>query len=147
MTYVTPTETPIYDRLRLITGGNTLATYHGQKGGEWDTLAATPLKLRRRLTGAGWLTLDGEKPDVFADLLCMYAGSEAENFDQGNPIAWFIREADRATTERSAAAQRDRLRRLAKASGDATYYDYRSEWCLERGYLSLWEYRKAKGWR
>lgn len=144
--YVTPTPTPIWDRLMSITGGNALATYHGQKGAEWDVLRDVPLRTRRRLTSAGLMARDGEKPDVFCDLLVTYGGGEAERFDGYNPLAWWLREAVRALDERQSAVRKDRRRRLARRHGDRSYYAYRVAWCRERGYPSLWSYRQAMRW-
>jgi hypothetical protein len=140
--YVSPTETPIWDRLEQITAGNTLATFNGQPGGEWDPLRHTSLRRRQRITGAGLMSRWGEPPDVFADLLRRYAGQECEP----DPIGWFIREAERATVERQAARSVDRRRRLAKRARVDSYYVYRDMWCRERGFASLWHYRKAMGW-
>lgn len=140
--YVNPTPTPIYDRLLEVTGGNRLATFHGQPGGEWDVLRATPLRRRQRLTTAGWLARDGVKPDFFVDLLRRYGAGVIE----GDPIEWYLREAHRATSERKAAAVADARRRLAKRAGLPSYYAYRTALARELGYPSLWVYRRAMGW-
>lgn len=135
-------STPIYDRLVAAVGDVRLATYHGQKGGEWNTLASFPLRVRQSVTGAGWMSRAGEPPDVFADLLTARLG---ENIVGSDPIAWFIREAQRATVERRNARYRNNRRRLGKTAG-GTHYTYRNQWCQARGYRSLWHYRRSKGW-
>lgn len=142
--YVTPTETPIHDRLVDITNGWTLATFHGQRGGEWDTQRGTPLRKRRRLTGAGWMTLHGASPDRFADMLRGHVSGAELGPD---PIAWFIREALRALDEVQAARQRDTKRRIAKAAGVKSYYEYRVRAAKAAGFESLWHYRQARGWK
>ena len=145
--YVESTPTPIYDRLVWIIGGETLATYHGQTGGEWDCLRDIPLRRRQALTGAGWMSRWGAAPDVFADLLRSYGPSDVEGLAVGmDPIEWYVREAWRATIERRYAVNRDRHRRLAKRAGKSSYYAYRDARAVEAGYESLWHYRKAMGW-
>lgn len=86
--------------------------------------------------------LYGEQPDVFADLLRRYAGSQVEP----DPIDWFLRTATRAVREAQAAANLDRHRRVARSTGHKTYYAHRDAWCRLHGYPSLWAYRKAMGW-
>jgi hypothetical protein len=140
--WIDETPTPIGDRLKALVPDR-LATFHGQRGGEWDTLRSTSLRVRRRLTSAGFMAFDGVEPDFFTDLLRMYVGTDEIEPD---PIAWFIREAGRAITERQYAANRDRHRRLARRAGKPSYAAYRDAWCVEQGHASLWAYRKAKGW-
>lgn len=142
MVYVTPTPTPINDRLNDIVHGSTLATFHGQRGGEWDTLRNTPLRVRQRLTGAGWMSRMGEKPDVFADLILSYG----QGFRPDDPIEWYIKHAQRAIYERRWAMHRDRMRRTAKAAGHASYYEYRTEQARAAGFDSVWHMRKERGW-
>lgn len=143
--YVTPTETPITDRLLYVVGNARLATFHGQEGGEWDHLRGMALRDRQRLTSAGWMSRWGEAPDVFGDLVLRYAGSDGLTVD-GDPIAWYCREALRAFRESRAAKARDRKRKLAAQHGDPSYYAYRTAWCRERGFDSLYAYRKSRGW-
>jgi hypothetical protein len=134
--------TPTHDRLSVLQAS--LATFHGQPGGEWDTLRGWPLRSRQRLAGAGWMARHGEKPDVFAEILCNVFGEQTVGPD---PIAWYLREAERAVRECQAAARRLRHARLAASHGHRTYYAYRAAWVRSLGYRSLWEYRKDQGWQ
>ena len=134
--------TPISDRLTSFIGDDVLATYSRRRhaGGEWDSLAAAPLRLRRRLAGAGMLRRDGMKPDVFCDMLRRYVGSECEP----DPIAWYLREATRAIRERRTAVDREARLRLARRNGLHSYYEWRLVQAIEAGYDSFWEYRKSR---
>lgn len=136
------TDTPIMDRLEQVTGGTTLATFHGQSGGEWDTLRHTSLSVRRSLTSTRWMSLDGEKPDVFADLLRTYGPSDVEP----DPIAWFVREARQANAEARTARHRAVMLRVARRHGYRTYHEYRTEQARQQGHDSVWHMRKARGW-
>jgi hypothetical protein len=133
-------DSPIHDRLRAITNGNTLATFHGQPGGEWDTLRNTPLRLRQRLTSAGWMSRRGEKPDVFVDLLYRFGAPEHHDL-----IAWYIKEANRATLERRRVHDADVRLSRARMAGHRTYYELRTAQVRDEGHASLWAYRKASG--
>jgi hypothetical protein len=134
-------ETPIADRLGAFTMGNTLATYHGQPGGEWDTLRNAPLRLRQRLTSAGWMSRRGEKPDVFVDLLRVYGAPDDEDL-----IAWYLREANRAVLERRRVHDADVRLSRARLAGHRSYYELRTAQVRTEGHASLWAYRKASGW-
>jgi hypothetical protein len=117
----------------IATGGETLATWNRHRGhlgmdgrrhpgGEWDTLRAVPIRTRRALTAAGYLARGGMQPDDFADLLRRNLPAQVEP----DPIAWYIATA----------------RRILRA----TPYETRTRFVRERGYASLWYYRKARGW-
>lgn len=144
--YVTPTPTPLWDRLLDATAGDPLRSYNARRdvGGEWDTLAATPLRKRQRLTSAGLMSVDGTRPDVFCDMLRRYVGSEVEP----DPIAWYVRTALRALDEKQAAALRDYRRRVTRAAGVRSYYEVRLLAAMDAtGTTSYWAYRRSRGWK
>lgn len=144
--------TPVADRLDVIMGGECLATWNSSRGhlgmdgkrhpgGEWDALRATPIRVRRRLTAAGYLARGGMQADTFADMLVRNGAP-----DTGDPIAWYLREALRALRERQTAARVRRHALLARHNGHESYYAYRQAKCQEAGYASVWHYRKERGW-
>jgi len=144
--------TPTGDRLEQMTGGERLATWNRHRGhlamdgkrkpgGEWDTLRAWPLRRRQRLTSAGYLARGGMSPDDFADLLVRNGAPDHD------PIAWYLREAERALRERRHAATVRRRALLARSAGHQSYYDYRTALARSLGYRSLWHYRKEQGWQ
>ena len=133
-------DTPLSDELWRVTAGDQCATFHGQPGGEWDVLRSTPLKVRQRLTGAGFFALHGWQPDRFADII-IDAGVQTDD-----PIAWYVRMAVRALDERRAADSYARHRALAHAEGHASYFEYRNELSRQRGFRSYWHERRFMGW-
>lgn len=137
------TPTPITDALTLVVGGDTHCSSPGERpGGEWDPWFALSRRNRRRLTGAGWATAGGLQPDQLAHVIDAYRSFET----QDEALTWFYRTALASINERRYAANVDRHLRVARAGGDATYYDRRDRLAREGGHGSLWRYRKAKGW-
>lgn len=143
-------ETPLCDELDRLTGGERLATWNRHRGhlgmdgkrhpgGEWDDIRALPLRVRRSLTSAGFMSLHGMQPDDFADML-------VRNGIQGDPIPTFIALARKALRERRWAAGVDRRNRLARRVGAGSYYEYRTRWVQAHGYASVWHYRKERQW-
>lgn len=154
--YITPTETPIYDRLMNVTGGQRLATWNRDRGrlawgadrkigGEWDLIRALPLKVRRQLTGAGFMAKHGSEPDVFVHDIKARVPGGVEMSDN-DIIAWFIREARRAIPERRNAHMRDVKRGIAKRAGVRNYYEYRCQQARAAGFDSFWAYRQHRKW-
>lgn len=128
--------TPIADMLENIIGGESLATWNSRRpnGGEWDALRAVPLRTRRRLTGAGYLSLRGMLPDEFSDLL--------ERNGVKDPIPWYIRTALLAIDEKHAARRRAREKALAPTG----LFQHRDQLAKAAGFRSYYDYRMKSGW-
>lgn len=105
-------------------------------GGEWDTLRATPLRVRRSLTSAGYLSRHGMQPDDFADLLTRNGVTDPD------PIAWYVREARRALRERQQARRVGLDLARAHAAGCSTPFQHRDQQARALGYDSFWYYRR-----
>lgn len=144
------TPTPMLDELERLTDGEPLATWNRHRGpvrmdgrrapgGEWDEIRAWPLRVRRQLTSAGFMSKHGVSPDEMCDIMARH-GCHVDQL-----TTWY-QAARGALRERQRAANRDRHESLARANGHATYYEHRSQWCRDQGYASLWAYRVAKGW-
>jgi hypothetical protein len=148
--------TPFADLLETYVGSNRLATWNRTRGlfiglgprggrlydsgGNWDSLRHVSVHQRRRLTGAGWLTLNGEAPDQL-ELIMRAAGCS-----EPQPIEWYIRTALLAIPEAQRAANIRRHERLAERNGHDSYYEHRNAWVQSLGYKSLYHYRKDKQW-
>lgn len=131
--------------LERVLGSDALATWNRdrQRGGEWDALAAVPLRTRQRLQGAGYLRLHGLLPDVAADVICANV-SGVEGVDAA--VRWYVRTALEAIAQERRVRHRVRHLRVARESGDATYYARRVRLAREAGHSGLWAYRQARGW-
>jgi hypothetical protein len=142
MSLVYEPDTPVADMLEEITGGDSCASFHGQSGGEWDTLRETPLKVRRSLTSAGFFSLRGWQPDRFVDILVERGGGAV----RGDPMEWYVRTARTALRERREAHRVGAEVALAKAGGHDTIFAHRDALAVEAGYCSYWKYRRHMGW-
>ena len=140
-------DTPIGDMLYAALGGEPLATWNSSRsnGGEWDYLRSLSLRTRQRLTGAGYMSKWGTMPDEFADLIRWYAPGMGGKGDT-ECIAWYVRHALLAITERQRAAHHDRHLAYARSRGAPSYYSLRNSEAFLDGCDSLWHKRKAKGW-
>ena len=137
------------DELERVTRGNRMRTLplrvlaDPRYGGEWDWRRRIDRKTHRRLCGAGWLTSDGEMPDVIADMV-VEAVADITHFSDG--IHWYLRMARRAIPEEQRERHMRRHLRYARQQGFASYYEYRRAQALEHGHGSLWHMRKDRGW-
>ena len=154
--YVAPTDTPITDNLYDITGGEPLATWNRlrgrlgsdgrrQVGGEWDAVRSLPLRVRRKLTGARYMSAHGPAPDQFAEIIRHRVPGE-DSMTDDDVVAWYVREALRAIRERRTARQRDVKRAIAKRAGVNSYYEYRRLQAQAAGFDSFWAYRQHRKW-
>jgi hypothetical protein len=126
---------------RVLGGSSLLHPAHGDPGGEWDALRALDRSTLRRLTGARLLTPHGLRPDVAADII---ARNVARIEDVDDAMAWFVRTALDAITERRRAAHHRRHALLARRHGYRTYHQYRTFQSVLRGHDSLWYERCAR---
>jgi len=144
-------DTPLSDEVERLRGDETLATWNRHRGylgmdgrrhpgGEWDAIRYLPLRLRRSLTTAGFLSRGGMQPDEFADMLVR------NGLDASDPIAAYIALCRKALRERARVANRARHDVLARRSGLSSYYEYRTRNVQALGYRNLWHYRKEKQW-
>ena len=144
MARVLQPDTPIGDMLDAITNGEACATFHGQPGGEWDTLRSTPLRVRRSLTTAGFFRYHGWQPDKFCDMLIEHGRGTVNNDD---PIAWYLRTARLALTERRYAHRCGLEAAISRTSGCVTYFQYRDMLARQQGHESYHKMRTARGWQ
>jgi hypothetical protein len=149
-------DTPIGDMLYDAIGGEPMPTWNRNRGrinadgkrvagGEWDYIKSLPIRTRRRLTGAGFMSLYAMNPDEFADLIRNNAPNMGGRGDT-ECHQWYVRHALLALDERRRAEHYDRHLAYARARGSSTYYELRDWEARQRGYRSYWHYRKARGW-
>ncbi|HWL44574.1 MAG TPA: hypothetical protein VNQ73_16660 [Ilumatobacter sp.] len=132
------------DELDRVMRGDAIASRSGcRPGGEWDALRALPVRVRRRLLGAGYLRPGGLEPDVAADLIASQVPGVG-SVDAA--IEWYVRTCLAAIAEARTDAGRRRRAQLARRGGHSTYYAYRSEWARDRGHQSVWHMRRDRGW-
>lgn len=145
-------DTPIGDMLHATTGGTPLATWNRDRGhigmdgkrkpgGEWDYLRVLPIRTRRRLTGAGFMSKYGMAPDEFADVIRDNAPGMGGKGDT-ECIAWFVGHALLALKERRRAEHYDRHLAYARANGASSYYALRDQRARAAGFRSFWHMRK-----
>jgi len=136
--------------LDAVLGGERLGTFDRRRctGAEWDAMRDVPLKVRRRLTSAGWLRRDGLAPDWLAQLLEAHGPPcpGGSWWDTSTAVTWYLDHAGRAVAERRAAHHHDRHHAVALASGHGSYFARRDALARAAGYRSLWDMRKALGW-
>ena len=124
--------------LDRVVGQFRLATLRrASDGGEWDTLRSCPIRVRRRLTGAGWLTRGGEPPDVLADFIIDRVSSVATTCEA---IEWYLSTAEAAVREQKSEAWRRQYQNRTRRAADAGFGSY---WYLrlyrsELGSGALW---------
>lgn len=116
---------------------------HGDGHGEWDVLRALPRHEKRILTGAGYLTPRGLRPDVAADIICGLTRAD----DTCEAMEWYCTTALRAVVERRRVAYELRTSRLARRQGYKTYHQLRTAQAVLEGYDTYRHKRREKGWR
>lgn len=137
------------DELDRVVGHNRLKTLPlrtlqlRRYGGEWDWRRDMQHRVHKRLVGAGWLTSDGEMPDVLATLIIPQVGGIEID---AHAIEWYLRAALRSIPEARRDAHHHRHLRYARTQGHNSYYEYRRHQALEGGHGSLWYMRHDRGW-
>lgn len=117
------------------------------KGGEWDALRSLPRRTYRRLCGAGYVTTDGDAPDVFAESWNDWRGSDLSVCDV--VAAWAkeaLREIDECRRQSRRQSRQRRERLAAERAGVRTYFEYRNLRAIALGFGSYRAMRSAKGW-
>lgn len=137
---IVSSPTPIGDHFDLVVRGEAhRSSPGGHAGGEWDAWFAMPTRKRRMLIGARFARRNGMWPDELADMIERNHPNLA-----GEPLEWFYRTAFEVLRERRSAHNRDRHLRVARQSGHPTYYRRRCALAVAAGFVSFWQYRKAK---
>lgn len=132
--------------LDYVVGGDRIASRPARPqyaGGEWDSWWHKPARTRRRLVGAGYAHPRGLAPDQLAEVIASRLGGTVDHRDA---VDWYVRHALLALEERRRLVRWERERRLLWQESQPTYYAYRTAWCRDHGYPSVWAYRKALGW-
>lgn len=131
------------NELDRVMGGDVVASGPVGPGGEWDAIRGIPLRRRRCLIGALYLTPTGLRPDVAAEIIAQRVAG-INSIDDA--MEWYVRTALTAVGERRIASRLRRRKRLHLRHGYSSEYDYRNARSIERGYRSLWCERVARGW-
>lgn len=121
--------------------GLPLRPRRGETGGEWDIVRSWPARVRRRLTGAGFMGVHGGyAPDQLVHRLAEIHGLDEHEHDE--ILNEWKRAALAAIQSNRQHARRRRESRLARRHG-VTWYQYRATLYGQ----SVHQHAKAKGWR
>jgi hypothetical protein len=136
----------LLDEAERLSGGLTLRYDRRNAGGEHDAVRSLSMRQRRSLIGAGYLSARrGEHPDVFADGLRSTGAGWVDMTDCDAILTW-CRMVLAGIIERRAERKAARRRKLAAAAQCDTEYTYRTMQAIRAGFLTFWQYRKARGW-
>ncbi len=139
--------TPHMDEMDRVMQGNRLRhPAHADPkygGGEWDTLKGLPPRTQRRLTGAGYLTPKGMKPDEASDIITEHVNDVS---DHDTAIEWYAKTALGAMGESRKVARRGREQRQAESQGYKSIHQLRTFQAVLEGHDTYAAKRKARGW-